>query len=933
MFKFIKQKIKNQMWLSLCLVLGVSLLIATFCSQPMFKDGSLNKLLQQTFAKYIENNNKYPTVISKEGFYAKDEAKTVEDIEIKIQEFRSDWNNRFGDLGFVSEQTKIKIKDAGAKGAYQKRAGFYEISYIPSLMEHIEIPKGVSYEEYKDGEYYPCIISEYLMDKKNLVVGEVIEFVQLKDDNNEKLKLVVSGIYRENASEDLFWYQGPNESDREICVSKEAFDEIVAKYHVDTIYYSAFDLINYEKIESKHIDELIRNMKALSKGDDTFSCSFVDTMDKFVSQRKSINIMLWVLELPILGMVLAFIYMVSGQIMETERGEIAMLKSRGISRLQVFSIYLLKSIVIAVGGFIAGIPLGYGLCKLAASTTDFLTFNGSNIGTYRFLTDMLWYGVIATIIGTVIVMLPVIKYSKISIVEHKSSYNYGKRMFWEKCYLDIILLALSLYLVYNSNKSIDDLQLKALEGNKLDPVIFLNTCLFIVALGLFSVRLMHYLVRIVYAIGKKRWKPVSYVAFLQITRNFTKQNFITVFMILTVSLGLFNANTARTINRNNEERIEYATGADVVFSEKWATKSYRDQNGNAKLRYFEPNYLKYEGLITEGLCESYTKVLKYPATDVSAGSKVANDCMVLGIDTKDFGNTARLKDELQGETHWYNYLNALGQKSNGVIVSRNLADALGLKKGSLLHIYAYEAGSISKDKKMSFNVTDIVDAWPGYEQYYYDGGKQKERYLAVVNYATILSKFDIIPYEIWGKFKEGVSSDDVYKYLKEQELTMKSFSSSEDQIYTMKNSPEIQITNGMFTLSFVIALVLCGVGFLIYWIASIRQRELLFGVYRAMGLSVGSVNKMLVYEHIFSTFISVIQGGIVGMVSTLLFVKLFGAVYLPEKSNLDIYIYYEVADIVKLFAVIALMIFACMIVLRRLIGKMNITQALKLGED
>ena len=42
---------------------------------------------------------------------------------------------------------------------------------------------------------------------------------------------------------------------------------------------------------------------------------------------------------------------------------------------------------------------------------------------------------------------------------------------------------------------------------------------------------------------------------------------------------------------------------------------------------------------------------------------------------------------------------------------------------------------------------------------------------------------------------------------------------------------------------------------------------------------------------------------------------------------------HEVADIVKLFAVIALMIFACMIVLRRLIGKMNITQALKLGED
>ena len=152
-------------------------------------------------------------------------------------------------------------------------------------------------------------------------------------------------------------------------------------------------------------------------------------------------------------------------------------------------------------------------------------------------------------------------------------------------------------------------------------------------------------------------------------------------------------------------------------------------------------------------------------------------------------------------------------------------------------------------------------------------------------------------------------------------------------ISDMKQQPLIQITNGMFTLSFIIALVLCALGFLIYWISSIKQRELLFGVYRAMGLPVKELNAMLTNEHIFSTFLSVIAGGAVGMVSTQMFVKLFGIVYLPEKHNLDIYIYFQMGDIMKLAVVVVLMIIVCMLILRKLIKTLNITQALKLGEE
>ena len=123
-------------------------------------------------------------------------------------------------------------------------------------------------------------------------------------------------------------------------------------------------------------------------------------------------------------------------------------------------------------------------------------------------------------------------------------------MFWEKYFLDIVLLGVSIYLLHNFNQEIDKIRARALLGAKMDPLIFLDSVLFIVAMGLVVLRLLQYLVQLVYHIGRKKWRPAVYASFLQITRNFRKQGFISVFLILTVAMGLFNANAARTINQN-----------------------------------------------------------------------------------------------------------------------------------------------------------------------------------------------------------------------------------------------------------------------------------------------------------------------------------------------------------------------------------------------
>ena len=164
-------------------------------------------------------------------------------------------------------------------------------------------------------------------------------------------------------------------------------------------------------------------------------------------------------------------------------------------------------------------------------------------------------------------------------------------------------------------------------------------------------------------------------------------------------------------------------------------------------------------------------------------------------------------------------------------------------------------------------------------------------------------------------------------------METKKLQSVSESMEEMLNSPIIQITNGMYTLSFLIAVILCLAGFLIYWITSIKQRELLFGIYRAMGMNMKEINQMLINEQVFSSLFAVVGGAATGVLATVLFIKLVAVVYLPEAHNIAVEIYSNGWDMVRLFLVVAAMFVICLAVLRSILKNMKIAQALKLGED
>lgn len=114
---------------------------------------------------------------------------------------------------------------------------------------------------------------------------------------------------------------------------------------------------------------------------------------------------------------------------------------------------------------------------------------------------------------------------------------------------------------------------------------------------------------------------------------------------------------------------------------------------------------------------------------------------------------------------------------------------------------------------------------------------------------------------------------------------------------------------------------------------SIKNRELLFGIYRAMGMPMRDINKMLLNEQFFGSLLPIFAGGGAGMLGTVLFAKLVALVYLPRKHNIGIRIFVYGGDMAKLFVVVLLVVLVCFFVIRKLLAGMKIAEALKLGED
>ena len=645
-------------------------------------------------------------------------------------------------------------------------------------------------------------------------------------------------------------------------------------------------------------------------------------------------------------------------------------------------IYALESLVLGVLTVIIGPFAGLGLCKVLGASNGFLEFVNRRSLPVHMTIEAVVYAAIAVAVFFVTTMIPIVPATKTTIVEHKQSKAKKKKhALWEKVCLDFILVGGSVGWLYYYNKTQEKLVAEGVTDTTatVNPIMFVASTAFILGLGLFLIRIYPYIIRLLARIGRRVWSPAQYVSLTNIGRSSTgRERFLMLFLVLTVSLGVFFANTARALNRNAEESVAYGVGCDAVLTEQWYSSKIEsaqqttpqsasqaaqtgtkqtseesdEEDTETTIQYVEPVFERFEKLAG---VENVTKVLRKDdvtissnkmnvprqqtksddeektrddfldqSVDTSSGKSSTSNVQLMTIVPSDFSKVCKFEDRLL-PVQLNNYLNALAEYTPGVILSSSFK-SYGLELGDTVEC------KWGRNEPFEVTVLAFVDYWPGLSPYKEakNGGYMD---FAVMNYDYVNVQTSMEPYEVWFKLKDGASVQEFYDSIDKAGIKPLTLESASQKTIEKKNDPMLQGMNGALTLGFIIIMVMCIIGFLIYWILSIKSRTLQFGILRAMGMKFREIIMMIVYEQLLVSGVAIFAAIFIGGVTSDLFVPLFQSIFDASQSVPPFAVIPERSDYLKLYAVIGVMLLTAFVVLGRLIKKIKISQALKLGED
>lgn len=933
MFRIMLQKLWHKRWMNLCLLLGSILLIATVVSFPLYQSAACERMLQDEFRSDMAKQGRWPAMLSMITVSKKDRQGTA------IRRMEELMAGLEGQLGIaVKETLYYYLLNAQEVHSAMNRTDMGDQSLrlgtLSGLPDHAEMLSGEMFSEKgltEDGSI-EVVVSQAGMVKLDLLVGETILFDNLKDAEGKPLKLFIKGVFAEGSGDDFYWQVDPDEMENVCLMQTDLFrrmftGENAARYTITCRYLPLFD---YESIRSDQVASLAEATRFLTEESDFRSTmdrpAYQDILENYLSKQGRIQATLLILQVPVLIMLGAFLFMISGQMYEMERNEISVIKSRGSSGGQIFRLYLYQSTFLTLTGSALGIPLGAVFSRVLGSARSFLEFEDSGSLQIVFTAKTWGYAAGAMAASLCIMALPAIRHSRVTIVKLKQQKALKKKSWWEKIFLDVILLALSLYGYYSYHKNQELLAQSVLMGEPLDPLLYISSSLFIVGAGLLFLRLQPLIVQLIYLAGKRFWRPASYASFLENRKNGRKQQFIMLFLIMTISLGMYHATVARSILQNARENAEYLDGADIVIREVWP--ELQDENGAGTGNYLEPDVTKY---IELDWAESYTRVLYDEHGYIGESKSSRQEVTVMGIHTKDFGEITWLPVGLT-EKHYYEYLNELAVEKDGLLVSEAFRSRLGMKVGDTLTCYN------SQGLSTTGKIVDFFEYWPGYTPTATvvnpDGTVSVgDNYLVVTHYDRLRQLWGVAPYEIWLQLKEGYDSQDVIAWIQDNDVHVRKFTDKAADVQNAVEDPLLQGTNGVLTMGFIVTILLCGVGYLIYWIMSIRSREMIFGVLRACGMHKGELFHMLMNEQIFSGLFSVFAGIGIGKLASVMFVPILQQAYAASNQVLPMKLVVNASDMMRLYGVIAGVMIVCLLVLILLLLKMNVAKALKLGEE
>ncbi len=260
----------------------------------------------------------------------------------------------------------------------QDLTGQIAIESFTDLADHVSLSAGRLYEEQTTDGVYEVIVTEEALNYLNLLMNRVYSVMDAYT-RRRLFQVKVVGVFTVREQRDPYWFKPLDYYRSSLFMSDALFQRDFLDTGAEKLGYARwFFALDYHAIRVRDLDSIgeaiLSNIAAARSAGLFFEFPAADSFREFEAKQRLMNLLLAFLQTPLLLMIVFFVYMISYLGVQAEADEIAILRSRGCSTLQLFGRYLLSGGVIGVLALAAGPPLGVLISGILGSANGFMEF-------------------------------------------------------------------------------------------------------------------------------------------------------------------------------------------------------------------------------------------------------------------------------------------------------------------------------------------------------------------------------------------------------------------------------------------------------------------------------------------------------------------------------------------------------------------------------
>jgi len=806
------------------------------------------------------------------------------------------------------------------QGSVPASFGTYTLGAINGAEDQIRIVKGDWPPENANSEAIPVLMAEKVLYQTGLQVGDTL--TATRPGAAQPITLQIAALWSPVNSDDPEWILTPKFFDQVFLMDSDKLSEVLSGIErpvEEADWYITFD---GAQLRTSDVDGLL---EAIVDGHRTVSAALPgirldlspeEGLKSFNEEVNRLTQQLVIVMLPVAGLILYFVTMLAGMLVRSQQQEDVTLSSRGMSRRKLLVLHLLMWLILAGLALGVGIAVSPFVVQLIARTSSFLNFNANTppldiVYSQQTIVIGAMTGLLAASSGLYIAW----RTTKQSINQFKRAQARSGKAWWQRIYLDVLLLIPAGYVFY-SLRAKGGLSTDAKDPFS-DPLVFLAPTLFSLGFSLLFLRVYPFLLTQLSRLISISSNIAFLMALRELTRAIGRYRGTLLMMCFTLSLIGFSASMASTLDRSLEDVIQYEVGAEsvLVVASEAQTEEETSSDSGTTFTVVGYNTLPASNLLEIDEVYAVSRVGRYQAQIVLPGQRVQGT--VLGIDRASMASITYFREDYATEP-LADLLNRLAGNRTGILLSTQAAQTYNVSVGQEITL---QISALNTWYETSVPVVGLLDYFPTLDP--------NEGFFAIGNLDPIFELVGTeLPHNVWLRLTPGADSEAVQAQVRELGFPVLEWLEPQALIYEAQIDPTRRGVLGFLSVGFVSAILLAIISSVIQNTASFRTQAVQLGSLRAMGLSGSAVSTYLLSTQGIAALGGIAGGTLIGMATTLLFLPL-----MDFSGGLPPYLV-RVAwdDITLVYSVFAAVLLGVTVTTTVLLSRQQISTLVKLGD-